>query len=401
MTEPVHAFLVEAGELLHRFGTPSHRLERVMTKISESLGQRGVFLYTPTALIVSLSNIDGTAEQTYLRRVNSGAVDVDKLIRFDEVLGQLERAEISLSEASDLMKTIGDSRPPFSPAIISVACSISCGAVAVLFGGASAEVFAAAAIGLGCAVMEQVHRRLHGQPGYLEPLIGFFAAIGALGLSRWVGPFDDRLVTLASLIIFLPGLQLTVGLNELAVGHLSAGSARLAGAATTLLTLLIGVAIGWQLAAPWRVEPAVIPTPLASWYYWLAIVLAPITFAVLFQARWRQWPVIVSVAATGFVTAQTLTATVGVEMGSFAGAFVVGVGSNLYARLRNRPALVALTPGIIVLVPGSIGYRSLAALLDQDTVKGIDLAFDTVMVAMALVGGILLAGAIVSPKRIL
>ena len=89
------------------------------------------------------------------------------------------------------------------------------------------------------------------------------------------------------------------------------------------------------------------------------------------------------------------------EVGAFGGAVVVGVGSNLYARLRDRPALVPLTPGIIVLDPGSLGYRSLTAFLDRETMAGVDFAFGMVIVAAALVGGILTANVVMPPRRIL
>ena len=76
---PSHEFLIQAGLLLHKYGTPSHRLEAVLTQIAQSLGIEGAFLYTPTALIYSLQ--DDSGEATYVRRVDSGAIDVDKLIQ--------------------------------------------------------------------------------------------------------------------------------------------------------------------------------------------------------------------------------------------------------------------------------------------------------------------------------
>jgi len=80
---------------------------------------------------------------------------------------------------------------------------------------------------------------------------------------------------------------------------------------------------------------------------------------------------------------------------------VVGCGSNLYARLRDRPAIVPLAPGMILLVPGSLGYRSLSAVLNRETIAGVDFAFGMILVAMSLVGGLLASSAIVPPKRIL
>lgn len=400
-TEVTHQFLLNAAVLLHQHGTPAHRLEQVMTKVSRSLDVVGVFLYTPTALIVSFASNDETEERTYLRRVDSGAVDADKLIRFDEVLGRVERGELSLADATSQLEAVGASPPLYPGWLTAVACGISCGAVATLFGGSAVEIGTSAAIGLGGAGLASLHQRLAWQRGFLEPMIGFLAAIAALAIAHWVTPMDDRLVTLAALIVFLPGLQLTVGLTELAVGHLSAGSARLAGAATTLLILLIGVAIGWRIGGAWRNLPAPPIASVPQWWPWLAILIAPITFAIVFRARWQLWPIIVAVSAAGFTSARLVSGDWGVEVGSFVGALVVGCGSNLYARLRDRPALVPLTPGIIVLVPGSLGYRSLAALLDDNTLQGIDLAFDMMIVGMALVGGVLMANAVISPKRIL
>ncbi len=92
-------------------------------------------------------------------------------------------------------------------------------------------------------------------------------------------------------------------------------------------------------------------------------------------------------------------ASLGREVGTFSGALAVGLGSNLYARLRNRPALVPLTPGIIVLVPGSLGYRSLTAFLDHNSQAAVDFAFAMMLVGIAIVGGILTSNAILSPKR--
>lgn len=399
MSEALHEFLIDAAVLLHRHGTPSHRLERVMTKVSRSLGIDGVFLYTPTALVVSLRS--ETGEKTYMRRVDSGPINVDKLIRLDAVLGELDAGRINVDEARRQMMEIAGAPPPYSSFVTAVACAVSCGAIAVFFRGGLIEILSAAVIGLAVTLLEVQHARRRWERGFLEPLAGFAAAVSALAVARWLHPIDDRLVTLASLIVLVPGLQLTVGLTELAVGHLSAGVARLAGASATLLTLIMGVAIGWRVAGDWRTIPDTPPVPLPEWTLWLAVVIAPIMFAIIFRARWPQWPIIVAVSVAGFAASHFIGGASRLELGAFVGALVVGCGSNLYARLRDRPALIAVTPGIIVLVPGSIGYRSLTALLDRQTIQGIDLAFLMMMIGMSLVGGILTANALVPPKRIL
>lgn len=395
----VHALLIQVGVSLHRFGTPSHRLERLMTELSQIVGVQGVFLYTPTSLILSITDHEG--ERTYLRRVDSGSVDADKLTRFDEILERLERREISIEQASEQFDEVVNAPPPYSLWVTTLASSVACGMIAVFFRGTGVEVAAATLIGLLVALLEIVFSRLRGERGFLEPLAGAIASLSALAIANWMIPIDDRLVTLAALIVMIPGLGITVALTELAVGHLSAGVARLAGACVSLMTMTVGVALGWRVAGTWRHIPEIPAVPLPEYYQWIALAVSPIVFSIVFRVRIIQWPTIAVVMVGGFLASNFAGAQWGVEMGAFAGALVVGMGSNLYARLRDRPALVPFTPSIIVLVPGSLGYRSLTAFVDHDATAGIDFAFTMLIVAISLVGGILTANALLPPKRIL
>ncbi|MFP2902117.1 threonine/serine exporter family protein, partial [Corallococcus sp. 4LFB] len=86
---------------------------------------------------------------------------------------------------------------------------------------------------------------------------------------------------------------------------------------------------------------------------------------------------------------------------AFAGALLLGVGSNALARLRNRPAVTTVVPGLMLLVPGSVGFRSLASLLERDVVAGVDTAFSMLMVAVALAAGLLSANAIMPSRKVL
>jgi uncharacterized membrane protein YjjP (DUF1212 family) len=392
------AFLLRTAELLHQYGTPSFRLEGVMGKVATSLNVPSVFLYTPTALVVSLGS--GEQEQTYLRRVDSGDVDIGKVLAFDAALEDLEAGLITISEAAARLEAAAAAPPAFSLPVSLLAAATACAGVAVMFGGNLIDTIIAGVFGWMIAWVTTLFQRSFAQRGWLEPVLGFTAAIAAVVIGQWL-PVNDKLITLAALILPIPGLTLTIALTELATGHLSSGSARLAGAAVTLFTLVVGVAIAWRLSAVW-VQP--VPPALAAlpeWCLWIAVALTPLAFAVVFKAPVSQWPAIMFVVVSGFVASRLVGSLAGTEVGAFVGALVVGCGSNAYARLFNRPAMVPQTPGLVILVPGSIGYNSLTAMVQSDTIRGVELAFSMSIVGVALVGGLLLANQIISPKRIL
>ncbi|MFK8114137.1 MAG: threonine/serine exporter ThrE family protein [Rubripirellula sp.] len=392
-------FLIESATMLHRFGTPSHRLERVMTQVSRTLGVEGVFLYTPTALLISLSDEHGNPQLTLVRRVDSGPFDVDKLIQFDDLLGRVERSETSVEKATVALHRIAGAKSLYASPTYAVACAVACASVAVFFGGSWHDVIAAGAVGLLVTCIELLHQRFHLETGLLEPIAGMSAAMASLLIACYFVPIDDRLVTLAGLIVLIPGLRITVALTELAVGHLSAGVARLAGAIVSLSTLFIGVALVWRLAAGMRQAAAA--NPLPEYFQWIALVVAPVSFAIVFRAGLKQWPVIALVSILGVLTSRLLEPLYGIEVASFFGSLTVGCVSNLYARIRDRPALIALTPGMLILVPGALGYQSLVAVLEKQTVEGMQFAFAMFLIGAALVGGLLVSNAVVPPKRIL
>ena len=81
------------------------------------------------------------------------------------------------------------------------------------------------------------------------------------------------------------------------------------------------------------------------------------------------------------------------------GAFALGAMSNVYARWLGRPAQVVQVPAVFLLVPGSLGFRGMSSLLDRDTMNGVETLFAMFVVAIAIVAGLLVANAVVPPRR--
>jgi uncharacterized membrane protein YjjB (DUF3815 family) len=56
---------------------------------------------------------------------------------------------------------------------------------------------------------------------------------------------------------------------------------------------------------------------------------------------------------------------------------------------------------MLLLVPGSVGFRSLHALLQHDVLSGIETGFAMALVAVSLVTGLFLANLVFPSRRLL
>ncbi|MEL6345413.1 MAG: threonine/serine exporter family protein, partial [Myxococcota bacterium] len=229
----------------------------------------------------------------------------------------------------------------------------------------------------------------------ISALILAFVVAALAGGASIVLPVDRLALTLAALIVLLPGFSLTVALAELSTGHLSAGAARLSGVAVTFLHLSVGAAAGWALfGAGLPAEP---PTP---WIFEPVIIVASAaSLAILFQARFQDFGVIIVSAALAVYVSRAVSLMADPTVGAFGASLLLTLYSNIQARQRDVPASIAQMPGILLLVPGSVGFRGVGALMQNETLTGVHIAFTTIITAAALVAGMLIANALYPARR--
>ncbi|MFN0109258.1 MAG: threonine/serine exporter family protein, partial [Blastocatellia bacterium] len=191
----------------------------------------------------------------------------------------------------------------------------------------------------------------------------------------------------------------TVAMIELSTQNLSSGTARLSGAFVVFLGIGLGVAIGDSISQTAFGDPQIArAVQLPGWTELVALLAMPLAFTVLLRARWQDaiWIVIAGVLAVG---GSKLGGMLLGSLGVFLGALTVGIASSWYSRLLDHPAIITQVPGILLLVPGSVGFRGLAALLDRQIVSGVDTTFKMILTAMALVAGTLIANIVVPSRR--
>lgn len=394
-------FVLHLARALHGYGTSSQRLEDIVAAMADRLGLGGAHIFSqPTSIMASFGPIG--RQRTHMLRVTPGDVNLASLAAVERVSVEVAQGRISPAEGTARIARIAESPSPYGPFLTTVAFAGISGASCHLLGGGPREIVAATGLGLGVRLFALLAGGRPRLGNVFEPLTAFLVSATAVALGQVAGPLSVLVATLAGLIILLPGLTLTTALSELAGRHLASGTARLSGAFITFLGIAFGVALGNRMgAAAFGQMRTFDPTPHPAWWASLAaLLLSPLCSVVILRAARRDVPWIVVGSVLGVGGGQLGSKWLGVELGAFVGALAVGLASTGYARWRGRPPAVVLVPGIILLVPGSIGFRSLTSLMERQAVAGIETAFSTVLTAVALVSGLLMAGVIAPEPRL-
>jgi uncharacterized membrane protein YjjP (DUF1212 family) len=391
-------FVLRLGRALHVYGIAAHRLEEVMGKAAERLGLQGQFFSTPTAIFASFGRQD--EQHTFLMRVTPGEVNLGKIAELDDVTTGVLRGALDPAEGSKQIDRILTEPHRYGAALTTIAFCLASAAASRFLDGGLKEIAASALIGLVIGLLSLFVGKYQSFGKVFEFVAAGAASALAGSLTFVIGAYAVSNATLAGLIVLMPGLTLTIALIELSTRNLSSGTSRLSGAFVIFLSIGFGVAVGGAVANLLFGEPAIErAAPLPAWTEALALVTMPIALTILLRAQLRDavWILIAGALAVG--GSRLGVGFFGPEMGVFLGALTVGVASNWYARLLDRPAIITEVPGIMLLVPGSVGFRGLVALMDEKIVSGVDTSFKMILTAVALVAGTLMANIVAPPRR--
>ena len=400
------AFVIEIARRLHEYGTSAPRLEEAIDSVSARLGLNCHSLSTPTSILFSFtdrsSGDDALAELTQVIRVSPGQDDLRHLSAVNEIADRVIDGDLDVDAGFRLLRAI-HSAPSTQRYLLEVsAYGIAAASVAAILKCGWADL--ATAFGLGTvvgAIAFACEQRPRLRPS-LEALSALVATLFATLVAVYLTPLTLKAVQLASLIVLLPGMTLTTAVRELSTQHLVSGVARFGGAVATLLKLAFGTVVANQLCLLMNWVPsAAAPTPIPAWAQWVALLFGCFSFAVLFRSARRDIPLAMGATALGYLITYYGGREFSPQFGVFLAGLAMGALSNLYARVSRRPGALVRVPGIILLVPGSIGFLSLSQIAQHDVFLGINSAINLTAVLISLVAGLLFSDLVVPPRRAL
>ncbi|MEM9100944.1 MAG: threonine/serine exporter family protein [Pseudomonadota bacterium] len=389
-SEPI-GFILRLAKALHTYGVPAYELEKIISLVASRLGFGIQCMSLPTSISLTFMHEDNEY-QTFVTRVAPGEINLEKLRRVTQTAQSVIDKEISPKDGAKQLKQVEQLAENFGGLVLMLAVACFSAALARILGGGVTEIWVSALAGLSLGALINLTKYFLFLGSVLPTIAAFSVSVISFGLANFLGGFATSITIVAGLIVLLPGLTLTIAMAELATQNLVSGTARLTGSGIVFLQLGLGLLLGntFREMIGWEMMSFEV-NPLPEVSQWIALIIASGALIVPFNARLKDagWMIIAGVVAFG--TSTFMNFYTAPSSAAFVGAIAVGITARWVNKQFSIPGAFILLPGILLLVPGSIGFRSIQSLVDHQVVDAFETAFEMAIIGLSLVSGLLIS----------
>ncbi|KAI8992317.1 hypothetical protein BDB01DRAFT_841642 [Pilobolus umbonatus] len=412
-------FLRKLVKALMAYGAPAHRLEYILREVSRTLGIDADYVYLPNVMFLTFYDQSTHTTETHFIRTatNFNMHKLGEIYRLEKLISH---GEVSVDEALEFIDKVAND-PPFYPVWLNpfvYATASFCGCV-MFFGGRFKEGGLSAAL----AVFFGIYELFTGRYLSFQPIweITICVLIGFVSRAVWQYGFCFTPVAFASFIVILPGYSMAVSIIELVSRQLVSGVVRMVYSIVYSFLLGYGIEMGSELYGAIRPESiteqgqsdeclkasssTTCRTVISRWYYFMTVPIFAVAYCIFLRARPPRWPVMIFVAASGFVVNYVLScyANAPAQILQVAPAFIIGLFGNIINKLTGKMTLDAVILGTFYLVPGSLGLKAALGFFGQNASgefanQGAGFALSMIETSIGISIGLFIATLIVYPK---
>mmetsp|Transcript_21312 Transcript_21312/g.50660 ORF Transcript_21312/g.50660 Transcript_21312/m.50660 type:complete len:623 (-) Transcript_21312:160-2028(-) len=334
-------------------------------------------------------------------------MNLKKLSLLGEVAKDIKNRKITLQEAvlDKLDQIENEEQNPYGPIVEVLFGWMAAGSgLALVLGGCWWDVLVST---IGGAISWTVLALfVIYQPRFVDSwavgLAAFVPAILITGIKVIKPEINVTISVLSSVAVPLPGYTVSRGLAELASNKVIRGAGHLISGIVCLLWLVVGGYLGARLvAALFTVSSTTPGEPINELWLVFFIPLLGLALNVAFQISRRDFVPAFLVSMLSYIVTFGASSFANSYVTTFLAATVATASANAWCAYTDRPQPIVLTPALVFLVSGSIGYRGLSQMFEGDAGEGASQFAQMFLVALLVMVGILAGDTLVRPDTTL
>ena len=392
-------FVLLVAKAFHENGLPTHRLENSLDNLCAKIGIEADFFSSQGSIFASIK--ENGVFNARLVKINSSDLNLEKIDLIESIVNDVSKFKITALAGIERVKVIQSSEPLYSDWIKTLFFAISTGSAACIFGGKIPEILCAFTIGLIIGSLFSLLKFLPRLSKIIVLLAAIFAVIISSLFSAYFVDFKQDIATICGLIILIPGFSFTISITEIVNNHFIAGISRFTGAFITFLMIAIGIVVGNEIMKylP-EFNDKIRLDFFPFWFKYIALILVPMGFLVLFKAKKSDFLWISLACWCSFFSYEIISNYLNPSFAVFLASFILGLVSNIFAIIMKRNESIMLVPGMILLVPGSLGFFSISHMIESNVIAGIETALLMLSTSMALVFGLIFSNILINVEKI-
>ncbi len=353
---------LQVGRILLQNGGDTGQVQLAIRRAAAACGFEAHLLVTYEALLLTL--VDGDTFRTKVgSRIPAMNVGMTALISVYDILDRFERGAMALPEAQAALDQLEHQPPAYHHVLVAAAIGLTAASLSRLFGGDwIAFLVCWIAVTLATLLRQDLGRR-----GFSPVLVAFAVAcvsglLGGLG-ARLLGSSTASLCLVAPGMVIVPGVPLINGVQDMIRNHASIGMARIGFAFFVIAAIGLGLEAASGVAGvPLPLDAPSLPVPLLEDAIFSA--LAALGFVFLFSVPLRfAWACVLCGLCSHTMRSLCMHFGLDIVAGTLVGALVAGGLAAIFARRLRAPAATFAFPGVVAMIPGVYGFRTVTGAL--------------------------------------
>ncbi len=391
-------FIIYLGKALHLYGIPSYKIQMYLNEVSSKLKIEGSFNDLPT--MMTFSFYDKETDDTYFfsEKVPLGELNLGAFTKSTEITDRLLANQINTKQAKSELVELQKSNNKSNEFLIAFGYAGAAFIFNILIGTNWNSAFLSFFLGFIVYIWVYFSQFSKFIKSILESITSLTTAILASIASIYISDINVPIIILSSIIIFIPGLSITIAFEEAAAKNLVSGSAKLFNAIMSLFKQFFGAYLGLSIIKLFISNneiSMILTSNIPEVLHYLAAPLFVLCIIPIFNVRKKNIPLVLICSTIGYITALFFSFT-GLLISTFIATITIILLSKIASKINKTPKTVFSTLGILMLVPGSKAFMGLSGyLIKENTIISANTGEQIALILMGLIGGLLFSGSFI------